>query len=71
LFLETAREAMGMPWADWQGVKDAIPPAYTEYIGAQVRAYAGAHEQGRQAPRSNARQPQAIPSSHDIGGAPG
>ena len=34
--LEEAREAMGMPWADWQGVKDAIPPAYTEFIGAQL-----------------------------------
>jgi DNA (cytosine-5)-methyltransferase 1 len=37
--LETAREAMGMPWADWQGVKDAVPPAMTEYIGAQLRRH--------------------------------
>ena len=34
--LETAREAMDMPWADWDGVKEAIPPAYTEWIGCQL-----------------------------------
>lgn len=28
------REAMGMPWAtQWRTVKEAIPPAFTEYIG--------------------------------------
>lgn len=39
--LEEAREAMGMPWADWQGVREAIPPAYTEWVGAQLLAYLG------------------------------
>lgn len=34
--LEQAQEAMGMPWADWQGVKEAIPPAYTEWIGEHL-----------------------------------
>ena len=34
--VEEAREAMGMPWADWRGCKEAIPPAYTEFIGAQL-----------------------------------
>jgi DNA (cytosine-5)-methyltransferase 1 len=34
--LEEAHEAMGMDWADWYGTKEAIPPAYTEYIGAQL-----------------------------------
>jgi DNA (cytosine-5)-methyltransferase 1 len=37
--LEEAREAMGMPWADWQGVREAIPPAYTEWIGGQLAAH--------------------------------
>jgi DNA (cytosine-5)-methyltransferase 1 len=37
--LEEAREAMGMPWADWQGVREAIPPAYTEHIGTQLLAH--------------------------------
>jgi DNA (cytosine-5)-methyltransferase 1 len=34
--LEEAQEAMGMDWGDWHGVKEAIPPAYTEWIGAQL-----------------------------------
>ena len=34
--LEEARELMGMPWADWHGCKEAIPPAYTEFIGGQL-----------------------------------
>ena len=34
--LEEAHDAMGMDWADWHGTKEAIPPAYTEYIGAQL-----------------------------------
>ena len=29
-------EAMGMDWADWHGTKEAIPPAYTEFIGEQL-----------------------------------
>lgn len=34
--LERAREAMEMPWADWHGVKEAIPPAYTRWIGERL-----------------------------------
>jgi DNA (cytosine-5)-methyltransferase 1 len=34
--LAEAQELMDMPWADWHGCKEAIPPAYTEYIGAQL-----------------------------------
>ena len=34
--VEHAGEAMGMGWADWHGTKEAIPPAYTEWIGAQL-----------------------------------
>lgn len=34
--LAEAQEAMGMPWATWRGVTEAIPPAYTEFIGAQL-----------------------------------
>lgn len=33
--LEEAQEAMGMDWADWHGTKEAIPPAYSEFIGSQ------------------------------------
>lgn len=31
--VDEARELMGMPWADWDGCRKAIPPAYTEHIG--------------------------------------
>ena len=31
-----AREVMGMPWASRDGLREAIPPAYTEYIGGQL-----------------------------------
>jgi DNA (cytosine-5)-methyltransferase 1 len=34
--VEEARELMGMPWADWHGCKEAIPPVYTEFIGRQL-----------------------------------
>lgn len=34
--LEEAQKAMGMDWADWHGTKEAIPPAYTEWIGRQL-----------------------------------
>lgn len=34
--LEQAQEAMGMPWATWRGVTEAIPPAFTEFIGLQL-----------------------------------
>ena len=30
------REVMEMPWADLYGISQAIPPAYTEHIGAQL-----------------------------------
>lgn len=34
-----AQTAMGMDWADWHGTKEAIPPAYTEYLGHQLMSY--------------------------------
>ena len=36
--LAEAQEVMGMDWADWYGTKEAIPPAYTEWIGRQLLA---------------------------------
>lgn len=35
---EHGREVMGMPWASWRGLVEAIPPAYTEFIGEQLIA---------------------------------
>lgn len=42
--LEAAREAMGMPWAPRYGITQAIPPAYTQYVGTQLRLFLE-HEQ--------------------------
>jgi DNA (cytosine-5)-methyltransferase 1 len=36
--LANKRRAMGMPWADNHGLNEAIPPAYTEFIGRQLLA---------------------------------
>ena len=37
--LEEAREVMGITWMDWDEITQAVPPAYTEYIGKQLMAY--------------------------------
>ena len=34
---DVAREVMGMPWASRDGLREAIPPAYTEYLGGQLK----------------------------------
>lgn len=34
--VDEARDAMGMPWASWHGATQAIPPAYTEFLGRQL-----------------------------------
>lgn len=33
------RRAMAMPWADNHGLNEAIPPAYTEFIGEQLMTH--------------------------------
>ncbi len=33
-----AREAMGIPWMTRDDLREAIPPAYTEYVGKQLQA---------------------------------
>ncbi len=34
--IEDARDAMGIDWMTWVEIKEAIPPAYTEFIGIQL-----------------------------------
>lgn len=37
--LDEGSEAMGIDWMDWDELREAIPPAMTEYIGGQLMAY--------------------------------
>jgi len=39
--VDHARGVMGMPWASRDGLREAIPPAYTEFIGEQLLAQLG------------------------------
>lgn len=34
-----AREAMELPWMSREGLREALPPAYTEYMGRALRAH--------------------------------
>ena len=34
--IDEAREAMGISWAIWTELVEAIPPAYTKYLGLQI-----------------------------------
>ena len=34
--VDRGREVMGMPWANRDGLREAIPPAYTQHIGEQL-----------------------------------
>lgn len=36
--LEEARAVMGIDWMNWADLTEAIPPAYTEYVGRQLLA---------------------------------
>lgn len=48
--VDHARRIMGMPWANRDGLREAIPPAYTEFIGRQmlqVNVMAGPDQQVR------------------------
>ena len=47
--LATQRQVMEMPWANLYGISQAIPPAYTEYIGRQLAAMLEADAESRTA----------------------
>lgn len=38
--LALAREALGIPWANWRELSQAIPPAFTEWIGERLIKHA-------------------------------
>lgn len=56
--LEEAGTAMGIDWMTWVELKEAIPPAYTEWIGRQLMAVIG-RERADQADAEYARVGQA------------
>ena len=37
--LARSAAVMGMPWANRDGLREAIPPAYTEFVGCQLSAW--------------------------------
>ncbi len=39
--LDECREAMGIDWMDRAEISQAVPPAYTEFIGEQLLASVG------------------------------
>lgn len=39
--LDNARALMGTPWMSWAAITQAIPPAYTEYLGTAARQELG------------------------------
>ena len=50
--IAAARDAMGIDWMTKDELNEAIPPAYSQWIGKQLRAYLSADE--RTAARSRA-----------------
>lgn len=39
--LEQGQAVMGIDWMNWDDLREAIPPAYTEYIGRQIIGHLG------------------------------
>lgn len=50
--LEEGQLAMGIDWMSWDELKEAIPPAYAEFIGTQVRQYIGVTDCSKQSRQS-------------------
>lgn len=42
--IEQAREAMGIDWLLWSELVEAIPPAFTEYLGLQALKQLGVNK---------------------------
>lgn len=44
--VEHARKIMGVPWMNRDGIRECIPPAYTQWIGEQFLAWKGGLDVG-------------------------
>ncbi|MEV0559426.1 SAM-dependent methyltransferase [Streptomyces sp. NPDC050597] len=44
--VDLAREIMGMPWASRDGLREAIPPVYAKFLGAQAAEHILAERHG-------------------------
>ena len=53
--IAAARDAMGIDWMTKNELNEAIPPAYTQWIGEQLLAHLSASEQTAERSRSNAK----------------
>ena len=49
--VDTARELLGCPWMDAAELSQAIPPAYTQFIGEQLAAHLDHHTASRKVAR--------------------
>ncbi|MER6485713.1 SAM-dependent methyltransferase [Streptomyces virginiae] len=43
--VDDGRQVMGMPWANRDGLREAVPPAYTEFIGVRLMAHITGYEE--------------------------
>ncbi|RAS58873.1 DNA (cytosine-5)-methyltransferase 1 [Lentzea atacamensis] len=61
---DVAREAMGIDWMPWTDLTQAIPPAYTAWIGVQLIGHA--RQQVTQAARLRVTQAARTETSHAV-----
>lgn len=47
--VQYVRDDLGVPWMNRDGIRECIPPAYTEFIGAQLLAHITGQQHQRQA----------------------
>ncbi len=59
-----ASEAMGIDWMTWDGIKESIPPAYTEYIGRQLMRHVAASRDEQTASMKEKEKRERLDAKH-------